>query len=158
MTKLENRFEAERLLKDAKQAFTDKEDGFERVVLKNIKHALDLGHPEAKFAAAYLAVTGFPGAEGYLATAKDLMVSAAKEGYPYAYFAVGSLHENGGLGEPDARAAHKHYLLGACAGDARATYELSRCYAYGIGVSQDQDLAETLMDISLSRAFVGMWD
>lgn len=155
---LDKRFQAEKLLKDAKQEFTDKEEGFEFKVLQLVRSAIALGHPEAKFAAAYLGVTDFPGAEEFRARAKELMIEAAEEGYPYAYFAIGALHENGGVDGANPADAFKYYLLGACAGDPRAGYEVARCYAHGIGVDKDTSLAEKLMEISLSRAYFGMWD
>jgi TPR repeat protein len=154
----EEHHRASNLLLDAKQEFADKPNGYEEKVIRLVKEALALGHPEAKFAAAYLAMIDFPGAETYRPDVKRLVSEAAGDGYPYAYHAAGSLQEKGDVPGASDENAFKQYLLGACSGDARCVYELARLYWHGISVKEDRGLSQALMKISLSRAYFGSWD
>lgn len=72
----------------------------------------------------------------------DLFSTAAAMNYPYAMRLAANYLENGYHNEqPDPEAAFDLYQRAAALGDTNASFDMGRCYRFGIGVAENPDKA-----------------
>ena len=119
----------------------EQEGGSSEKVVICLDAAAKKGFAEAQYALGTLFLHG-KYVEKDLTRAFTLLRSAADQMHAGALFDIGNAIEIGDIPDVDASEAFRNYVLSMLAGDNDATYEVARCFYYGIGVREDRDLFE----------------
>lgn len=111
-------------------------------VTKLLKQAWSEGDARAAYA---LGTWYFHGANGIKQNKNigiELIKAAAQKKIPAAMFDLATIYTDGTSIERNLEKSFFLFLDAAIRGDAEAVFEVSRCYFYGIGVTQDREIAE----------------
>jgi TPR repeat protein len=116
-------------------------------VLGLLEKAIEHGNAEATYALGTWFLNGkLPLVEKDFTRAFELIKRAASKNVPSALFDLGVMLETGEAGELDEHRAFKCYLRAAIRGENDSIFEVGRCLYWGIGVSQDRELADIWLE------------
>ena len=100
------------------------------------------GNPIAKYGLGSWYLHGAHHFQKDVAKGIKLIEEAAEERVPKACYDLAYGFESGKGGEKNLKMAFKYYLLAALYGDSESYVHVGRCYADGIGVEKNEELAD----------------